>query len=125
MLYLKFERNIAGFHSIPKVRSRKDRRSAFNHFSAKNIPFENGGFHSIRFISFQKSGAGRTEGPCSTTFQPKIFRLKTVDSIPFHSIPFHFIPKVRSRKDRRSVFNHFSAKNIPFENRKYPDDISS
>ena len=45
MLYLKFERN--------KSKARKDRRSAFNHFSDKNIPFENGGFHSI---SFQKSG---------------------------------------------------------------------
>jgi len=93
MLYLKFERNIAGFHSIPKVRGRKDRRSVFNHFSAKNIPFENGGFHSIRF---QKSGAGKTEGRRSTTFHPKIFRLKTVNSIRFDSkSPEQEGPKVR------------------------------
>jgi hypothetical protein len=53
MLYLKFERNI---HSIPKVRDWMDQLTAFDHFSAKNIPFENGKipFHSI---SFQKSWA--------------------------------------------------------------------
>jgi hypothetical protein len=50
MLYLKFERNI---HSIPKVRAWTDQRSAFDHFSAKNIPFENG---KIPFYS-KRSGA--------------------------------------------------------------------
>jgi hypothetical protein len=37
------------------------------------------------YLKFErnKSGAGRTDGLCSTTFQPKIFRLKTVDSISF------------------------------------------
>jgi len=48
---------------------------------------------------------GRTKGPCSDTFQPKIFRLK-IDEIP----------KVHGWKDQRSVFGHFSAKNISFEN---------
>jgi hypothetical protein len=56
---------------------------------------------------------GRTEGPCSDTFQPKIFRLKTMK--------IHEIGKSQKsvvRKDRRSVFGRFSAKNTPFEIRK-------
>ena len=60
MLYLKIERNKSG--------ARKDRRSVFNHFSAKNIPFENGGFH---FIRFQKSGARKDRRSVFNHFSAK------------------------------------------------------
>ena len=70
MLYLKFERNKSG--------ARKDRRSVINHFSAKNIPFENGGFHSIPFdsipfhsIPFQKSGARKDRRSVFNHFSAK------------------------------------------------------
>ena len=65
MLYLKIERNKSG--------ARKDRRSVISHFSAKNIPFENGGFDSIpfHFIPFQKSGARKDRRSVFNHFSAK------------------------------------------------------
>jgi len=59
---------------------------------------------------------GRTEGPCSNTFQPKIFPLKMMKIGYFHEIGKS--QKSVAKKDQRSVFGRFSAKNIPFEIRK-------
>ena len=70
-------------------------------------------YKSVKSVKSQKSMVGRTEGPCSDSFQPKIFRLKME-----YSITSYKSQKSVARKDRRSVFRHFSAENISFEIRK-------
>jgi len=54
------------FGKSQKSMVRKDRRSVFGRFSAKNIPLKNDENPKSPWL-------GRTEGPCSNTFQPKIF----------------------------------------------------
>jgi hypothetical protein len=69
---------IGYFHEIGKSQKsvvRKDRRSVFGRFSAKNIPLKNDE-NSMKSVNPKSPWLGRTEGPCSDTFQPKIFRLK-------------------------------------------------
>lgn len=89
MLYLKIERNKSG--------ARKDRRSVIAHFSAKNIPFENGGFHSIQFHSKSPGQEGPNVGvqPLFSQNIPfkfrKIFRRDIVITLVYTSI----IPKPR------------------------------
>jgi len=78
------------------------------HFSAKNISFENG--------KSQKSIAGRTEGPCSDTFQPKIFRLKSEKS---KTIYHHIFIRIDRNADLRKMLRKYAtngnmSKNVLF-----------
>jgi hypothetical protein len=75
------------------------------HFSAKNISFENGIFHSL-----YKNP--KVHGWKDRTYVIGHFSAKNI------SFENDEIPKVHGWKDRTYVIGHFSAKNISFEIRK-------
>ena len=106
-----YKQTIIIFFLFPKVHGWKDRTYVIGHFSAKNISFENGIFHSL-----YKNP--KVHGWKDRRYVIEHFSAK---NISFENGIFHSLyknPKVHGWKDRRYVIGHFSAKNISFEIRK-------